>query len=145
MRPRRVGGMLATAFVVAILLGAIAHVLGIDLPLADSLVAISLIIAGVMLALLLAMRPSTLVFIVAVSGLFHGHAYAETIIGATAAPILAYLVGFSFMHLLLILGIAELGRQAYASMPKASWHALRLTGGVTALVGIRFGGLLFFG
>ncbi|MCP1676990.1 urease accessory protein [Natronocella acetinitrilica] len=145
MYPRRVGALTAVGFVFATLLGATTHVLGFSFLLADSLVAISLIVAGVMLAFLTGLRASTLVIMVTVSGLFHGHAYAEAIIGATAAPILAYLLGFSLMHLLLILGVAEVGRWAYVRMPGMGRRVLRLTGGCVALVGAGVGGLLLFG
>ncbi|MCC5859783.1 MAG: HupE/UreJ family protein [Ectothiorhodospiraceae bacterium] len=145
VNPRRVGGLVAFGFIVATLFGAILHVLGVGLPLVDSVVAVSLIVAGAALALLRVLGTAALVTVVGISGLFHGHVYAESIIGATATPVVAYLMGFSLMHLLLVLGIAELGRRIYASRPVLTGNALRLTGSLTVLVGIGVGGLVFSG
>jgi urease accessory protein len=81
------------------LVGAAMHLLGIDVPGGEVGIALSVILIG---ALVVARRKIELIWIVAglgVAGVLHGHAYAESIFGAEAAPLGAYLVGFSLIQL----------------------------------------------
>jgi urease accessory protein len=48
----------------------------------------------------------------ALAGLFHGHAFAEAVIGAEATPIIAYLAGLAVIQGALMLGAMALARQA---------------------------------
>jgi len=48
----------------------------------------------------------------ALAGLFHGHAFAEAVIGAEATPIIAYLAGLAVIQVALMLGAMALAQQA---------------------------------
>jgi urease accessory protein len=81
------------------LTGAAMHLAGMDVPGGEVGVALSVILIG---ALLVARRRIELTWMIAglaVAGVLHGHAYAETIFGAEAAPLGAYLLGFSLIQL----------------------------------------------
>jgi urease accessory protein len=92
-------GMLGVlALIGGTLAGATMHLMGSDVPGGEVGVALSVILIG---ALVMARRKieSTWVFAgLAVAGVLHGHAYAETIFGAEPAPLGAYLIGFSLIQ-----------------------------------------------
>jgi urease accessory protein len=86
------------------LLGAALHLAGFGLPGGEIGVALSVILIG---GLVIARRRVGLPWLaggLALAGVLHGHAYAETIFGAEAAALAAYLIGFSLVQL----GIAAL-------------------------------------
>lgn len=141
---RRLGYLVASGFVLSTLSGAIVHVLGFDFSFVEPLIIISLMVAGLILALSYALRESLFLFLVTLFGLAHGHAYSETIVGATLEPIFAYLGGFSLMHLILILGISEAGR-LISQRPELSNRVFGFTGCSTLLAGILIGGLNILG
>ena len=87
------------ALIVGSLLGAALHLAGFGLPGGEAGVALSVILVG---GLLIARRRIGLPWLsggLAFAGVLHGHAYAETIFGAEAAPLAAYLIGFSLVQL----------------------------------------------
>jgi urease accessory protein len=67
----------------------------------------------------------------AVAGILHGHAYAESIFGAEPAPLVAYLVGFSLIQL----AIASAAYFLHARLPRA---VVPVLGGLVAGIGILF-------
>ena len=81
------------------LVGAAMHLAGIDVPGDEIGVALSVVLIG---ALVIARRRIELTWIaagLAVAGVLHGHAYAESIFGAEPTPLGAYLLGFSLIQL----------------------------------------------
>jgi urease accessory protein len=66
------------------------------------------------LALLMTRRVSAGALLAgfALAGLFHGHAFAEAVIGAEATPIIAYLAGLAVIQGGLMLGAMALARQS---------------------------------
>ena len=94
------GGMWGVpALVVGALLGAALHLAGAGLPGAEIGVALSVILIGGLVMARRRVAPSWLAVGVALAGLLHGYAYAESIFGAEAAPLTAYLIGFSLVQL----------------------------------------------
>jgi urease accessory protein len=87
------------ALVVGSLVGAALHLAGIGLPLGEALVALSVILTGGLVLAARRMPISWLAGGLALAGLLHGHAYAESIFGAEPAPLFAYLVGFTLTQL----------------------------------------------
>jgi urease accessory protein len=80
------------------LAGAALHLAGVDLPGAEVGVALSVIVMG---GLVIARRGIVFDWVicgVAIAGVLHGHAYAETIFGAEPGPLAAYLIGFSLIQ-----------------------------------------------
>lgn len=93
------GGLWGVAALVAgSLAGAALHLRGIDLPGSEFGVALSVVLSG---GLVMARRRIGLSWLaggLALAGVLHGHAYAETIFGAEPAPLVAYLAGFSVVQ-----------------------------------------------
>ena len=78
--------------------GCVIHLFSVDLLVVEPIIAASIIVAGAIL--LLQQRISTTVFAIGVGviGIFHGYAYGESIIGAEASVLGAYLIGFSVIQ-----------------------------------------------
>jgi len=81
------------------LLGAAVHLMGIAIPGGEAGVALSVILVAAIIVSRRAARFSWLAGGAALAGVLHGHAYAESIFGAEAAPLAAYLIGFSVIQL----------------------------------------------
>lgn len=123
----------AIAFVGATLLGCGLHVARVDLPLAEAILAVSLLVAG-LVAWFVAKRPhgaATAAF--GVIGVLHGYAYGESIVGAEASPLGAYLLGFALVQFGLA-GLALLLTRAATSSRQVL--ALRVVGAVNAAIGL---------
>ncbi len=119
-------------FLVAMACGVVVHVAAINVPIAEVIVAVSVLIAGVLLALDRPIPASWWAAIFSVAGFFHGYAYGETIYGAETTPIAAYLVGLVVVQTALALGIAFATRAVWT----ASGIAPRLVG--AAICGVGF-------
>lgn len=86
------------ALVAGSLAGAALHLAGVGLPWGEVGVALSVVLIG---GLVMARRRIPLPWLaggMAIAGVLHGHAYAEAIFGAEAAPLAAYLIGFSVIQ-----------------------------------------------
>jgi urease accessory protein len=119
-------------FLVAMAFGVVAHVAAVNVPMAEVIVALSVLIAGILLALDRPFPASWWAAIFSVAGFFHGYAYGETIYGSEATPIAAYLVGLVVIQTALALGIAFATRAVW----KASSIVPRLVG--AAICGVGF-------
>src|SRR5215471_12622263 len=80
-------------FLVAMVCGVAAHVAAFNIPASEMIVALSVIVAGVLLALDRRVPASGWAAIFSIAGFFHGYAYGESIYGAETTPLAAYLVG----------------------------------------------------
>lgn len=127
-----VGGV--AAFLGCALAGTIAHYCSLTVPFAEGWVAASLIVAGV---LLLRARPQNravwLPAFFALAGLAHGYAYGESIVGAEATPLAAYLAGFTLVQIAIAAAGYAIPRALQRSRPLLVNHAL---GGVLSLAGV---------
>lgn len=99
---------LAAAFVGGALLGTVLHLQAVDLPASELLVALTVLAAGLLLALRRPLTAAVAWVALPLAGVLHGYAYGESIVGAEAAPLGAYLLGFSLIQLALIVGVAAL-------------------------------------
>ena len=94
------GGMWGVlALIVGALLGAALHLAGAGLPGAEIGVALSVTLIGTLAAARRRVGLTWLAGGLALAGALHGYAYAESIFGAEATPLVAYLVGFSVIQL----------------------------------------------
>jgi len=94
------GGMWGVlALIVGSLLGAALHLTGFGLPGGEVGVALSVVLIGALVMTRRRVALSRLSGGLALAGTLHGYAYAETIFGAEAAPLTAYLIGFSLVQL----------------------------------------------
>ena len=129
----RRGTVAVLAFVLGGFGGSLAHIAGIGFGPVEALVSLSVVAVG--LALLwrgLPAAPAPAGF--ALAGLAHGHAFAEAIIGAEAAPLVAYLVALALVQAAIGLGVMLVARRIGADAP-----ALRLpAGGAATVAGVVF-------
>jgi len=124
-------------FLVAMACGVAAHVAAFNIPAAEIIVALSVLVAGVLLALDRRIPATGWATIFTIAGFFHGYAYGESIYGAETTPLAAYLMGLVAVQTVLVLAVAFATRAAW----KASAIGPRLVGaaicgvGLTVLVG----------
>src|SRR5262245_40815033 len=129
--------LLPVVFVVAMALGVLLHVAGMALPGAEFLVALSVVVAGLLLALGRALPVTVWEALFAVAGLFHGYALGESIYGADRTALGAYLLGLVVIQSALAVGVALLARRLdlrVAQMAPRVVGALILVVGVAAMV-----------
>ena len=116
------GILIPIALTIATGIGAGIHLQAVDLPIPEIIIAASVVIFGVLLVL----RPNqdlvinNTLFIsglAALAGIFHGHAYGEGIFGAEPTPLVAYLIGFTFIQLAISLGIYFVTSKVIKSIP----------------------------
>jgi len=88
------GWLLPLPFLAGTLAGAFVHLGGTDLPAVEALIALSVLVLGLLLALGARIPLGAAAALLLAAGLAHGYAYAESIIGAEPAPLLAYGIGF---------------------------------------------------
>jgi urease accessory protein len=114
------------ALILGSLLGAALHLAGLGLPAGEAAVALSVILAG---GLVMSARRIALTWMaagLALAGLLHGHAYAESIFGAEPAPLLAYLAGFSLIQF----GVAAAALLAHRRLLATGGSRVRRLSGV---------------
>jgi len=80
-------------FVAASLVGTVVHAANFDFAYSEQLVAISVILAGLLLLMGYGSKRSFWLPIALLAGLVHGYAFGETILGANVDVTAAYLVG----------------------------------------------------
>jgi len=131
--PRGAALKAMAGFLAASMAGVALHLAGNGLGPTEAFVAASALMAG--LALLMTRRLSAggLLAAFALAVLFHGHAFAEAVIGAEASPILAYLAGLAVIQGLLMLGCMLVAQQA----TRARWLRPAM-GAAASLAGIGF-------
>jgi urease accessory protein len=99
-------------FIVASALGVAAHVYGVTLPGVEALVAFSVLLVGAVIALGRSVRTPVWGALFAVGGLLHGYAFGESIYGAEASPLSAYLLGLAVIQAAIVAGVAMLARRS---------------------------------
>jgi len=124
-------------FVAAMAAGVAVHVLGIAVPAAEPLVALSTLLAGCLIVRARPLPVAAWTALFAVAGFFHGYAFGESIYGAERAPFGAYLLGLILIQSALTIGIALLVRRMGTRLAEV---APRLAGAV--LLGIGFAALI---
>ncbi|MGV2828171.1 HupE/UreJ family protein [Myxosarcina sp. GI1(2024)] len=135
------GFLIPVAFVLATGIGAFIHLLAIDLPVPEIIIAASVVLFGVLLILRNQRQQAanytlTVTGLAALAGIFHGHAYGEGIFGAEPTPLVAYLIGFTVIQLVISLGVYLVASRAIASIPVK--YLTRFAGGAIAALGIVF-------
>jgi urease accessory protein len=103
--------LLPVLFVAASAVGVALHVKGIGIPGAEVMVAASVILAGVLVARSAASSAALWSALLIAGGLVHGYAFGESIFGAEATPLAAYLLGLVVIQSALAIGIAAVARR----------------------------------
>ena len=86
------------AFSVAVIAGVGLHLSGIDLPASELFVGLTTLLIGALVILRQSMSAGRALLLFALAGLVHGYALGESIVGAEASPLVAYLVGLLIMQ-----------------------------------------------
>lgn len=118
-------------FIAVSAFGVALHVRGVALPGVEALVALSVLAAGAAIALGRSVRTWLWAALFAVAGLFHGYAFGESIFGAEASPLAAYLVGLVIVQAVLATAVALVARRSSAAAIEP-----RLAGAAIAGIGI---------
>lgn len=136
--PRARALLLPLAFVLASAIGTMLHVNGADLPAGEIGVAVSVLLLGVLLVTPRRIEDGLFAAILALSGLFHGYAFGESIVGAEATPLVSYLIGLAAIQYGIAAGVVVawrvLGKSHAAMLPRLS----RIAGACVAVVGAVF-------
>jgi urease accessory protein len=125
--------LLPGGFVAASVIGVVLHVSGVKLPATELVVAGSVVLAGLLIARGATLVPLAWSFLLVLAGLFHGYAYGESILGAEAAPVGAYLTGLLAVQTVLATGIAIVVRRCRV---RPTTISARLTGAAIAGLGL---------
>ena len=128
----RAGAALAVVFVLAMMAGVGLHVHGTTVPGAEILVALTVVALGALMLRVEVMPAAVALCLFAAVGLIHGYALGESIYGAEATPLYAYLFGLAFVQSVIALVAMNIAR---ASMRK-DIVKLRLLGAGIAGVGL---------
>ena len=120
-------------FVACSAIGVVLHLNAVTIPASEALVALSVIIAGVLLALGRSVGLPKWTILFAAAGILHGYAYGESIFGAEPTPLWAYLIGLVLVQTALTIAIALVARRIklHPTALKA-----RLAGATLAGIGI---------
>jgi len=124
---------LAAVFVATMAFGVAIHVAGVTLPAVEIIVALSVLLAGILIVRGRALPVAAWATLFAAAGLLHGYAFGESIAGAEATPLDAYLLGLVAVQTVLIMGVAVVVRRMAASLSELM---PRLIGAV--IIGIGF-------
>jgi urease accessory protein len=119
-------------FLLAMACGVAAHVAGFTVPVAEPIVAISVLVAGLLLVVERRVSTGCWMAVFVIAGFFHGYAYGESIYGAELTPLAAYLAGLVAVQTGLVVGVALLTRATWT----LSGMARRLVG--AAICGVGF-------
>lgn len=136
--PRQRGFLLPLAFVAASILGAVLHLAAFDLPAGEYVIAGSVILLGLLLLSPRRIGDGLFLSILAAAGLFHGYAFAESIIGAEPTPLVAYFVGFTAIQYAIAAGVCLLWRLLAPVWLEALPRFNRMAGAGIAGVGLLF-------
>jgi urease accessory protein len=121
------------AFVVASSAGVLVCTGGWPLPFVETIVALSVALAGVLLVWGKSASLTSVTLPAAVFGMFHGYAFGEAVVGAEPTPVAAYLAGLAIVQFALIYGVAFVTRAMGAL---AGSLVPRLAGAVAMLAGV---------
>jgi urease accessory protein len=131
---QRRGGLLAFGYVLAMMIGAAAHIGEATVAGAEILVATSVIALGLVLLREGPLRSDLAVALFACAGLLHGYALGETIAGAEATPLYAYFIGLAVVQAAIALSALQMTRALAARALQPA--LLRGLGAGIAAVGV---------
>jgi urease accessory protein len=134
--------LLPLLFVLGTVLGCFAHVQGLSVPLSELAITFTLVAAAAIVGMRRRIPTSLLVILFVAAGLFHGYAYGESIVGAEATPLIAYVIGFAAIQYALAVGSAAALRlivgKDYVTELTAVWVACGAIAVVAAVTLVNF-------
>jgi len=131
----RRGATLAVGYVLAMIVGVALHVRGTTVPGAELLVALSVLLLGATMIWRQPVNAGLVTGLFVITGLVHGYALGESIVGAEPAPLASYFVGLAVIQSLIALVAFKLAR-LIAAPGKGTPLLLRGAGVAVAAVGV---------
>jgi urease accessory protein len=122
------------AFLAASTIGVLIHLGAVSLPLAEVLVAATVIVAGGLVAYGQRAGSAVWLGLASVAGLFHGYAFGEAIVGAEQTVLGAYLVGLAVVSAAVAATVMTVARRVLTG--DATAMTRRTAGAAIAVVGI---------
>ena len=125
--------LLPILFLLGTIAGCYLHVQGVNLPWPEAAVVITVVAVAVIVVLHHQIPAGVLAILFAASGILHGYAYGESIVGAETAPLLAYFIGLAAVQCALALAVGA----AFGSIVEKGYVSqarfMRIAGGGIAL------------
>jgi urease accessory protein len=128
------GALLAIGYVVAMMIGAAAHIGEATIAGAEIFVALSVVALGAVLIRATPVRIDIAVALFACAGLLHGYALGESIAGAEPGPRYGYFIGLAVIQTAIALAAMAAARTWAARAAKPA--AVRLLGAAVACIGL---------
>jgi urease accessory protein len=126
--------LLPLLFVAGSVIGCFIHIQGFDIPWSEAGIALTVAAAAAIVATRSALPAIVLAILFAAAGVLHGYAYGESIVGAEAAPLGAYIVGFGLIQYGVAVGSGLALRMLTSRHLASEAMIMRLAGGGMALV-----------
>ena len=124
-------------FLAAAIAGTVLHLNKATLPYPDAWIAVSLLVLGILFLLNSRVLKSRLALaLFALAGILHGYAYGESIVGAEATPLAAYLAGFTLVQFAIAFCGYAVARHIDRSRPSSP--TVKAVGGGLTLAGVAF-------
>ncbi|HEX6001514.1 MAG TPA: HupE/UreJ family protein [Hyphomicrobiaceae bacterium] len=131
----RVGIATILAFVATAAIGTYARAVNFDYPYVEQLVALSVVAAGLLVALGLAAKQPIWLPLALIAGLLHGYAFGEEVLEVDGSVIAAYMIGVAVVCLVITLGVMFLPSKVLALSNAGSW-LLRIPGALVSILGL---------
>ncbi|MBD2110876.1 HupE/UreJ family protein [Nodosilinea sp. FACHB-141] len=131
------GFWVPVVFVSTALVGTGLQLMLVDMPIVEIVISASVLVSGILLAKLEKPGTAIITVLAGIAGLFHGYAYGEAIIGATAVPLAAYLAGFTLIQAIISLISFKIATEAIKSSVSYP-DFLRLAGYIAVGAGMAF-------
>lgn len=124
--------ILPLAFVAATLVGTGIHLLSWNLPIAETVIALSVAVASLLVIARINLPLAVLAGGFGIAGIFHGYAYGESIVGAGTTALSAYLIGFAVIQYLIAVGAGQVFAMLSVKEGTAATSYSKVAGGVMA-------------
>ena len=108
------GALMVIGYVVAMVIGAAAHIGEATVAGAEIFVALSVVALGLVLVRARPLRLDIAIALFAFAGLVHGYALGESIAGAQPAPLYAYFIGLALIQSAIALAAMQVARMLAA-------------------------------
>ena len=125
---------IAIAFIIATLAGVALCLAGIDIPLGEAGVALTVVALGLAAVAPPATASIPWLAFFAVAGVLHGHAFGESIVGGGPGVFVGYLLGLAAVETVIVSGAWYLAR----SMNAVGALGIRRAGALVAVAGVAF-------
>ncbi len=123
------------AFSSAMILGVVLHLASADIPAAELLVGLSTLLIGGLVALRRSLGVLAATMLFAAAGVIHGYALGESIVGAEASPLGAYLGGLLAVQTVIAVAAYAATISVQRRAPSFNRAGMATAGALIALIG----------